>query len=175
MTGLPVAPVRHSIVPFICSAISSSAKCLRVSKTEIYGLSRICCEMTRQAKMPSLSEKCLRVSKTESYGLSRICFEMKRQATMPSLKAWHCLADKQHTWPKVEVKREYCLCGVCCSNSQMGSVILWKSQKNYALAQSFSDQAISSDSDWSLKFGLGLKKSWLSYTLTQNYQSMKYL
>jgi hypothetical protein len=35
------------------------------------------------------------------------------------------------------------------------------------------------DSDWSPKFGLGLglglKKSWLSYTLTQNYQSMKYL
>jgi hypothetical protein len=47
--------------------------------------------------------------------------------------------------------------------------------------QSFSDPAISSDSDsdWSPKFGLGLglglKKSWLSYSLTQNYQSMKYL
>jgi hypothetical protein len=45
--------------------------------------------------------------------------------------------------------------------------------------QSFSDPAISpvSDSDWSPKFGLGLglKKSWLSYTLTQNYQSIKYL
>jgi hypothetical protein len=43
--------------------------------------------------------------------------------------------------------------------------------------QSFLDPAISSDSDWSPKFGLGLgpKKSWLSYTLTQNYQSMKYL
>jgi hypothetical protein len=45
--------------------------------------------------------------------------------------------------------------------------------------QSFSDPAISSDSDldWSPKFGLGLglKKSWLSYTLTQNYKSMKYL
>jgi hypothetical protein len=44
--------------------------------------------------------------------------------------------------------------------------------------QSFSDPAISSDSDsdWSPKFGLGLglKKSWLSYTLTQNYESMKY-
>jgi hypothetical protein len=47
--------------------------------------------------------------------------------------------------------------------------------------QSFSDPAISSDtdSDWSPKFGLGLglglglKKSWLFYTLTQNYQSMK--
>jgi hypothetical protein len=38
---------------FICSAISSSQKCLRVSKTESYGLSRICFEMTRQATMPS--------------------------------------------------------------------------------------------------------------------------
>jgi hypothetical protein len=50
-----------------------------------------------------------------------------------------------------------------------------------SINQSFSDPAISSDSDldWSPKFGLGLglglKKSWLSYTLTQNYQSMKYL
>jgi hypothetical protein len=76
--------------------ISSSAKCLRVSKTESYGISRICFEMTRQATMPLLSEKCLRVSKTESYGLSRICFEMTRQATMPSSKAWLCLADEQH-------------------------------------------------------------------------------
>jgi hypothetical protein len=47
--------------------------------------------------------------------------------------------------------------------------------------QSFSDLGISSDSDcdWSSKFGLGLglglKKLWLSFTLTQNYQSMKYL
>jgi hypothetical protein len=67
--------------------IRSSAKCLRVSKTESYGISRICFEMTRQAKMPSSSEKCLRVSKTESYGLSRICFEMTRQASMPSSMA----------------------------------------------------------------------------------------
>jgi hypothetical protein len=95
-----------SFVLFICSAISSSVKCLRVSKTESYGpmscssalpsahrekclrvsktesygLSRICLEMTRQATMPSSSEKCLRVSKTESYTLSRICFEMTRKA-----------------------------------------------------------------------------------------------
>jgi hypothetical protein len=45
--------------------------------------------------------------------------------------------------------------------------------------QSFSDPAISSDSDsysdWSPKFGLGLKKSRLSYTLTQNYQSVNRL
>jgi hypothetical protein len=67
--------------------ISSSAKCLHVSKTESYGISRICFEMTQQATMPSSSEKCLRVSKTESYGLSRICFEMTRQATVPSSKA----------------------------------------------------------------------------------------
>jgi hypothetical protein len=73
-------------VLFICSAISSSEKCLHISKTESYGLSRICFEMTRQATMLSSSEKCLRVSKTESYTLSRICFEMTRQATMPSLK-----------------------------------------------------------------------------------------
>jgi hypothetical protein len=67
--------------------ISSSAKCLRVSKTESYGISRICFEMTRQATMPSSSEKCLHVSKTESYTLSRICFEMTHQATMPLSKA----------------------------------------------------------------------------------------
>jgi hypothetical protein len=71
-------------VLFICFAISSSEMCLCVSKTESYGLSRICFEMTRQAIMPSLLEKCLRISKTESYGLSRICFEMTRQAIMPS-------------------------------------------------------------------------------------------
>jgi hypothetical protein len=76
-----------TIVQFIFSAISSSQKCLRVSKTESYGLSRICFKMTCQATMPSSSGKCLRVSKTESYGLSRICFEMTRQATMPSSKA----------------------------------------------------------------------------------------
>jgi hypothetical protein len=36
--------------------ISSTAmKCLRVSKTESYGISRICFEMTRQATMPSSS------------------------------------------------------------------------------------------------------------------------
>jgi hypothetical protein len=77
----------ESYVLFICSAISSSEKCLCVSKTESYGLSRICFEMTRQATMPSSSEKCLHVSKTESYTLSRICFEMTRQATLPSSKA----------------------------------------------------------------------------------------
>jgi hypothetical protein len=77
----------ETCVLFICSAISSSAKCLRISKTESYGLSRICFEMTQQATMPSSSEKCLRISKTESYSLSRICFEMTRQATMPSSKA----------------------------------------------------------------------------------------
>jgi hypothetical protein len=76
--------------------ISSSEKCLRVSKTESYRIGRICFEMTRQATMPSSSEKCIRVSKTETYGLSRICFEMTRQATMPSSKAWLCLADEQH-------------------------------------------------------------------------------
>jgi hypothetical protein len=86
----------EAYVLFICFAISSSEKWLRVSKTESYGLSRICFEMTRQAIMPSSSEKCLRVSKTESYGISRICFEMMRQATMPSSKAWLCLADEQH-------------------------------------------------------------------------------
>jgi hypothetical protein len=91
--------LKLSIVRFICFDISSSEKCLRVSKTERYGLSRICCfEMTGQAIMPLSSEKCLPVSKTESYGLSRICFEMTRQATMPSLKAWLCLADEQHIW-----------------------------------------------------------------------------
>jgi prolipoprotein diacylglyceryltransferase len=74
----------RSIVLFICLAINSSQKCLRISKTESYGLSRICFEMTRQATMPLSSQKCPRVSKTESYGLSRICFEMTRQATMPS-------------------------------------------------------------------------------------------
>jgi hypothetical protein len=36
---------RQAIMP------SSSEKCLRVSKTESYGLSRICFEMTRQATM----------------------------------------------------------------------------------------------------------------------------
>jgi hypothetical protein len=80
--------LNHMTVLFICSAISSSEKCLRVSKTESYGLIRICFfEMTRQATMPSSSEKCLRVSKTESYTLSMICFEMTRQATIPSSKA----------------------------------------------------------------------------------------
>jgi hypothetical protein len=78
---------RLILCPVHLFVISSSAKCLRVSKTESYGLSRICFEMTRQATMPSSSDKCLRVSKTESYGLSRICFEMTRQATMPSSKA----------------------------------------------------------------------------------------
>jgi hypothetical protein len=76
-----------SNVLFICLSSARQLKCLRVSKTESYGISRICFEMTRQATMPSSSEKCLRVSKTESYGLSRICFEMTRQATMPSSKA----------------------------------------------------------------------------------------
>jgi hypothetical protein len=45
-TGCYSCPV-HLLV------ISSSAKCLRVSKTESYGISRICFEMTRQATMPS--------------------------------------------------------------------------------------------------------------------------
>jgi hypothetical protein len=36
----------YTYVLFICSAISSSEKCLPVSKTESYGLSRICFEMT---------------------------------------------------------------------------------------------------------------------------------
>jgi hypothetical protein len=31
-------------------------KCLRVSKTESYGISRICFEMTRQATMPSVGK-----------------------------------------------------------------------------------------------------------------------
>jgi hypothetical protein len=57
----------------------------------------------------------------------------------------------------------------------------WRLRIRRTIWQSFSDPAISSDSDsdWSTKFGLGLglglKKSWLSYTLTQNYQSMKCL
>jgi hypothetical protein len=74
-----------ALSPVHLFVISSSAKCLRVSKTESYGISRICFEMTRQATMPSSSEKCLRVSKTESYGLSRIFFEMTPQATMPKV------------------------------------------------------------------------------------------
>jgi hypothetical protein len=39
------------------AVISSSARCLRVSKTESYGLSRICFEMTRQATMPSVDNR----------------------------------------------------------------------------------------------------------------------
>jgi hypothetical protein len=38
-------------------AFSSKARCLRVSKTDSYGLSRICFEMTRQATMPSVDEQ----------------------------------------------------------------------------------------------------------------------
>jgi hypothetical protein len=115
------AYVRTNVL-FICFAISSSAKCLRVSKTESYGLSRICFEMTRQATMPSLSEKCLRVFKTESYGLRRICFEMTRQATMPSSKWWLCLADEQPInlfYPRALEGVLFLLCS--CSNSTFGS------------------------------------------------------
>jgi hypothetical protein len=69
------------------AAINSLARCLCVYKTESHGLSRICFEMTHQAKMPSLEGvtfvlficlssarqlKCLRVSKTESYVICRI-------------------------------------------------------------------------------------------------------
>jgi hypothetical protein len=52
-----------------------------------------------------------------------------------------------------------------------------RSEFKDSLGQSFSDPTISSDSDsdWSPKNGLGLKKSWLSYTLTQNYQSVNRL
>jgi hypothetical protein len=89
-------PTLWYICPVHLFVISSSAKCLRVSKTESYGVSRICFEMTRQATMPSSSEKCLCVSKTESYGLSKICFEMTRQATMPLVEGGLCLADEQH-------------------------------------------------------------------------------
>jgi hypothetical protein len=83
-------------VLFICLSSARQLKCLRVSKTESYGISRICFEMTRQAQCLHRQLKCLRVSKTESYGISKICFEMTRQATMPSSKAWLCLADEQH-------------------------------------------------------------------------------
>jgi hypothetical protein len=40
-------------VLFICLSSAQQLKCLRVSKTESYGLSRIFFEMTRQATMPS--------------------------------------------------------------------------------------------------------------------------
>jgi hypothetical protein len=56
-------------VLFICSAISSSEKCLRVSKTESYGLSRICFEMTRQATMPSSKAFVLQMNNTYVYNV----------------------------------------------------------------------------------------------------------
>jgi hypothetical protein len=42
----------YTIVLFICLSSARQLKCLRVSKTESYGISRICFEMTRQATMP---------------------------------------------------------------------------------------------------------------------------
>jgi hypothetical protein len=45
--------VHTAIVLFICLSSARQLKCLRVSKTESYGISRICFEMTRQATMPS--------------------------------------------------------------------------------------------------------------------------
>jgi hypothetical protein len=42
-------------VLFICLSSTRQLKCLRVSKTESYGISRIGFEMTRQATMPSSS------------------------------------------------------------------------------------------------------------------------
>jgi hypothetical protein len=46
--------VGHIVCPFHLLektvAISSKARCLLVSKTELYGLSRICFEMTRQVE-----------------------------------------------------------------------------------------------------------------------------
>jgi hypothetical protein len=61
----------HPIVLFICSAISSSEKCLHVSKTESYGHNMICFEMTRKAAMPSSSEKCLAYPKQRATLLVR--------------------------------------------------------------------------------------------------------
>jgi hypothetical protein len=87
---------RTADVLFICLSSAWQLKCLRVSKTESYGISRICFEMHARPQCLHRQLKCLGVSKTESYGLSRICFEMTRQATMPSSKAWLCLADEQH-------------------------------------------------------------------------------
>jgi hypothetical protein len=43
------------IVLFICLSSARQLKCFRVSKTESFGISRICFEMTRQATMPSSS------------------------------------------------------------------------------------------------------------------------
>jgi hypothetical protein len=43
------------IVLFICLSSARQLKCLRVSKTESYGISRICFEIRRQATMPSSS------------------------------------------------------------------------------------------------------------------------
>jgi hypothetical protein len=78
----------------------------------------------------------------------------------------------------------YITIALCICNSLLHSaiaiiVIIEHVKYNiYNIQQSFSDPAISSDADsdldWSMKFGLGLglrvglKKSWLSYTLIQN-------
>jgi hypothetical protein len=88
----------YTIVLFICLSSARQLKCLRVSKTESYGISRICFEMTHQATMPSSSAEVSSRIQNREYGLSRICFEITRQATIPSSKAWLCLADEQHIW-----------------------------------------------------------------------------
>jgi hypothetical protein len=53
-------------------AFSSKARCLRVSKTESYGLSMICFEMTRQATMPLVEDVSLPLDErllSRSFGL----------------------------------------------------------------------------------------------------------
>jgi hypothetical protein len=52
--NLNVHPV-HTYVLFICLSSARQLKCLHVSKTDSYGISRICFEMTCQATMPSSS------------------------------------------------------------------------------------------------------------------------
>jgi hypothetical protein len=59
-------------------------KCLRVSKTESYGLSRICFEMTRQATMPS-SKAWLCLADEQ-----HICFEIARQFRLSTELYWQC-------------------------------------------------------------------------------------
>jgi hypothetical protein len=88
-------------------------------------------------------------------------------------------------WAKNQFEYYYAALGTLLSKSRnlsFSSRSLTLSS-NFGLYQSFSDPAISSDSDsdWCPKFGLGLglglglKKSWLSFTLNQNNESMKYL
>jgi hypothetical protein len=53
--GPVIAKPDYTNVLFISLSSARQLKCLRVSKTESYSISRICFEMTRQATMPSLS------------------------------------------------------------------------------------------------------------------------